>query len=103
MLGPSPSFLFLATLFLGCGGNAVKANIQANTFVVSGSAEERKVTQADLVREMEGSFPGAFPGGLPAGVSQQDFLQQIKSMQSQQGASGGGEEDMPDLEVGASN
>ena len=70
----------------------MQANLQANTFVVSGTAEEKK---AGYDRSMP-QFPGGSIPGLPPGMSPQDY---IKLLAKQAGANK--DDDMPDLEVRA--
>ncbi len=74
---------------------AVQANLASNTFVVSGSAEERKASASSL--SMEQQFKQQFPGALPPGMNPADLLKHLQKTGGL-GAGAGGDEDMPDLE-----
>ncbi len=72
---------------------AVQANNEANTYVVSGSAEERKAAPgmsdfAKLAKQLGGR--------IPPGFSAQDLLRMQQAVAA--GGVGGADEDMPDLE-----
>ncbi len=71
----------------------------SNTYVVSGSAEERKGSGTSAAM-MEQQLKQQFPGGLPAGMSPQEFIKQLQKTGGLPGAGGaaGDSEDMPDLE-----
>ena len=72
----------------------------SNTYVVSGSAEERKGSGSSAAMSMEQQLKQQFPGGLPANMNPQDFIKHLQKTGGLPGAGGaaGDSEDMPDLE-----